>query len=228
MNTFKGEWLSMSVRAIPKNYRNLTGLAASSKADKPFFESTLERDFLTILEFDKDVISYDVQPVKVPWVDLEGRSRAYTPDVLSSYAIKKYSKQTVLYEVKYRSDLKDNWAEFKPKFKAAVSYANSMGWKFKLMTEVEIRTTYMENARFLLPYLRGDVSEDHSDMLLHQLVQMRQCSIEALLKSIFNDRWSQAELVPTLWFLIASGRISTDLNLPLTMASEIWLRRSYG
>ncbi|MBF4343943.1 heteromeric transposase endonuclease subunit TnsA, partial [Vibrio anguillarum] len=41
----------MSVRTIPKNYRNLTGLAASTKAEKPFFESTLERDFLTLLEF---------------------------------------------------------------------------------------------------------------------------------------------------------------------------------
>lgn len=215
----------MSVRTIPKNYRNLTGLAASSKADKPFFESTLERDFLTLLEFDKDVISYDVQPVKILWLDIDGRSRTYTPDVLASYAIKKHSKQIVLYEVKYRSDLKDNWLELKSKFKAAISYANSMGWKFKLMTEVEIRTIYMENARFLLPYLRGDVNEEHSEMLLRQLVQMRQCSIDALLKAIFNDRWSQAELVPTLWFLVASGRVSTDLNLPLTMASEIWLRR---
>lgn len=214
----------MSVRTIPKNYRNLTGLAASSKAEKPFFESTLERDFLTLLEFDKDVISYDVQPVKVSWLDIDGRSRVYTPDVLASYSVKKHSKQTVLYEVKYRSDLKENWTELKPKFKAAISYANAMGWKFKLMTETEIRTVYMENARFLLPYLREQISEEHSDIILRQLIFMRQCSINQLLSSIFNDKWAQAELVPTLWFLIASGRISTDLNIPLTMSSDIWLR----
>ncbi|MBF4318472.1 heteromeric transposase endonuclease subunit TnsA, partial [Vibrio anguillarum] len=50
-------------------------------------------------------------------------------------------------------------------------------------------------------------------------------SIEALIKAIFNDRWAQAELVPTLWYLIASGRVCTDLNIPLTMSSNIWLRK---
>ena len=39
----------MPVRKIPKNYRNVTGVAAHSKADGPAaFESTLERDFITL------------------------------------------------------------------------------------------------------------------------------------------------------------------------------------
>ena len=59
----------MSVRTIPKNYQNLTGLMSSTKADGAFFESTLERDFLTIIEFDTNVQSYDVQPVSIPWID---------------------------------------------------------------------------------------------------------------------------------------------------------------
>ncbi|MBF4290934.1 TnsA endonuclease N-terminal domain-containing protein, partial [Vibrio anguillarum] len=194
----------MSVRTIPKNYRNLTGLAASTKAEKPFFESTLERDFLTLLEFDRSVYTYDVQPIEVSWTDDNERHRVYTPDVLVHYYP---PQQNILYEVKYRSDLRANWKELKPKFKAAISHAKSNGWRFKLITEVEIRTSYMENARFLLPYLRVETNEEHSDMLLRQLVQMRQCSIEALIKAIFNDRWAQAELVPTLWYLIASGRV---------------------
>ncbi|MBF4332969.1 heteromeric transposase endonuclease subunit TnsA [Vibrio anguillarum] len=212
----------MSVRTIPKNYRNLTGLAASTKAEKPFFESTLERDFLTLLEFDRSVYTYDVQPIEVSWTDDNERHRGYTPDVLVHYYP---PQQNILYEVKYRSDLRANWKELKPKFKAAISHAKSNGWRFKLITEVEIRTSYMENARFLLPYLRVETNEEHSDMLLRQLVQMRQCSIEALIKAIFNDRWAQAELVPTLWYLIASGRVCTDLNIPLTMSSNIWLRK---
>ena len=44
----------MPVRKIPKNYRNVTGVAAHRKADGPaMFESTLERDFIALLEFDK-------------------------------------------------------------------------------------------------------------------------------------------------------------------------------
>ncbi|WP_337165333.1 TnsA endonuclease N-terminal domain-containing protein [Vibrio fluvialis] len=218
----------MSVRSIPKNYRNVTGLAASNKADKPFFESTLERDLLTLLEFDPNVISYDVQPVKVGWTDIDGKPHSYVPDVLAQYrpgGCHFSLKDSVLFEVKYRNDIQQNWHEYKPKFKAAIRYAKTIGCRFKLMTEVEIRTVYMENARFLLPYLDRQASDGHTELLLHQLVKMRQCSIEALLKAIFNDKWAQAELVPTLWRLVASGRICTDLNIPLTMSSSIWLRR---
>ncbi|MCE2594114.1 TnsA endonuclease N-terminal domain-containing protein [Motilimonas cestriensis] len=218
----------MSVRKIPKNYRNLTGLAASNKASKPFFESTLERDFLTLLDFDSNVITYDVQPVAVSWQSIENRERNYTPDVLVQYSSNgciHSSKDTVLYEIKYRSDLKKNWLELKPKFLAAISYAKERNWCFKIMTEVEIRTIYMENARFLLPYLKVPQRLEFEEMLLHSLAKMRSCSTESLLKAIFNDKWAQAELIPILWKLIASGRISTDMNIPLTMASRIWLSR---
>ncbi|GEA20357.1 heteromeric transposase endonuclease subunit TnsA [Vibrio harveyi] len=218
----------MSVRNIPKNYRNLTGLAASDKADSPFFESTLERDFLTLLEFDQQVLFYDVQPVCIGWEDDAKKSRNYTPDVLVHYhqRVSPFpSSHTVLYEVKYRSELRENWLDLKPKFKAAIHYARSMGWRFKLMTDVEIRTTYMENARFLLPYFKQDFNQEHVELLIYKLAEMRQCTIEALLKSLFNDKWAQAELVPTLWGLIASRRISTDLNVPLTMSADIWVGR---
>ena len=43
----------MPIRKIPKNYSNVTGIAAHSKSDgQAMFESTLERDFLMLLEFD--------------------------------------------------------------------------------------------------------------------------------------------------------------------------------
>ena len=218
----------MSVRKIPKNYRNLTGVANSNKANGAYFESTLERDFLSILEFDAAVQSFDVQPVTIRWADSEGRLREYTPDVLVQYYPNQCSFSsfdTVLCEVKYRSDIDKHWSEYKPKFKAAMAFAKSNGWRFKLFTEREIRTTYMENARFLLPYLNNRLDESHERLLLDSLVAMRETSVEALIKSIFHDKWAQAELIPALWFLVASNRVVTDLNLPLTMSSKVWLRR---
>lgn len=57
---------NMPIRKIPKNYSNVTGIAAHSKATgQAMFESTLERDFLMLLEFDKNVDSFEVQPVKL-------------------------------------------------------------------------------------------------------------------------------------------------------------------
>ncbi|SGZ03969.1 TnsA endonuclease N-terminal domain-containing protein [Moritella viscosa] len=217
----------MSVRTVPKNYRNLTGLAHSKKAENAFFESTLERDFLTIIEFDSNVQSYDVQPVRINWIDPQEKPRTYTPDVLIQYqpsSCSFSSSDTILCEVKYRSDIKQNWQELKPKFKAAIKYAKANGWRFKIFTEHEIRTSFMENARFLQPYLNQPLDESHEALLLDKLRSMRECSIESLIKAIFNDKWAQAELIQSIWFLVGSRRIETDLSSPLTMSSRIWLR----
>lgn len=218
--------LIMSVRAIPKNYRNLTGLANSQKSDGAFFESTLERDFLSIIEFDTNVESYEVQPISINWVDSENRRRVYTPDTLINYIPGRSpfsSCETLLCEIKYRSDIESNWAEYKPKFKAAIRYARMNGWRFKIFTENEIRTAFMENAKFLLPYLNQKLDDAHEALLLDRLIAMRECTVEGLIKSIFNDKWAQAELIQSLWYLVASRRIATDLNIPLTMSSRIWL-----
>ena len=68
----------MPVRTIPKNYRNVTGIAASPKAGGAAqFESTLERDFLSLLEFSPEVEVIDPQPVKIEWLDTNDRQRSY-------------------------------------------------------------------------------------------------------------------------------------------------------
>lgn len=128
----------MPVRKIPKNYRNVTGVASHLKSNgKAMFESTLERDFLTLLEFNPSVESFEVQPVTIHWVDDSNKARTYTPDVLAYFHLT--SNPTTLYEVKYRSELRESWTELKPKFKAALKYTRSKGWRFKLITENEIR-----------------------------------------------------------------------------------------
>jgi hypothetical protein len=50
---------AMPVRTIPKNYRNLTGLVPNTRtAGMTAFESTLERDFFLLLDFDPDVLHF--------------------------------------------------------------------------------------------------------------------------------------------------------------------------
>lgn len=217
----------MSAEQIPKNYRNITGKAALAKLESAFSESTLERDCLTLLEFDHQVITYDVQPIDINWTDGMGQNRTYTPDFLIRY--RKHgcnfsSFDTILCEIKYRSEIFSKWDELKPKFKAAVKYAKEMGWRFKILTEVEIKTDYMENARFLLPYINGSYNDSHAEMLVNKLITSGNCSISELLDSLIKDKWARAELVPTLWQLIGIGRIKTDLNIPITMSSIVSLR----
>jgi len=213
----------MPVRKIPKNYRNVTGIAAHRKAEgQAMFESTLERDFLMLLEFDSAVQRFDVQPLRLEWCDMQGKPHHYTPDVLASYEVEG-QRYKVLYEVKYRSELRREWQILRPKFRAAVSYARRNGWRFKLITEVEIRTPFLENVKFLLPYIRrGPIEEVHMDLLDNQLIKMERTTPAELIAAVFKDEWNQARLLPTLWYLVGTQHFGVDLNTKLTMTSPIW------
>jgi len=132
----------MPVRKIPKNYRNITGVAPHSKAEgEAGYESSLERDFLILLEFDPNVARFEVQPVKIEWVDESGKTRSYTPDVFVQYEDSHPRRPCpIIFEVKYRSDLDKHWNDYRPKFKAAIRYAKDHGWRFKIITEAEIKS----------------------------------------------------------------------------------------
>lgn len=210
----------MSVRKIPKNYRNVTGITAYAKArDGGEFESTLERDYLTLLEFDPLVVDFAVQPLKIQWRDGAGTNHMYTPDVLVSYKAET-QRMPLLVEVKYRSELRQKWNVLRPKFKAAVHECHLRNWQFKLMTEVEIRTPFLYNAKFLLPFVRQNLPP--SDVVTNVLAKMRNGSVLELLKKITHEPWEQAALLPSIWTMVATGHICCDLYQPLTMESQIW------
>lgn len=215
----------MPIRKIPKNYSNVTGIAAHSKAEgQAMFESTLERDFLMLLEFDNNVERFEVQPIRLEWENDLGKFRSYTPDVLAYYKQSKH--KPTLYEVKYREDINKNWSKLKPKFKAAIRFCKENNWKFKLITEVEIKTTYLESVKFLLPFTRqGASSEDDMMILDDKIIQLGTTTPKELVSSIYSDEWNQARLLPTLWYLIGSRQIQVDLNSKITMSSKIWKRQ---
>lgn len=212
----------MPVRKIPKSYRNVTGISANKKATgQAQFESPLERDFICLLEFSPDVCRYEVQPARIEWTGLNGEPRSYTPDVLVEFR-PDLGWQPWLCEVKLRSGIKKDWADLRPKFRRGIRYAKEQGWRFHLMTEVEIRTPYLKNVRFLLPYRRRTVSTQAADTVLQALRELGESTPSSLLQTMTADPWKQAEWLPVIWHLVAWFRIGADLDSELTMASPIW------
>jgi len=217
----------MPARKIPKNYRNVTGIAAAGKAEGAAgFESTLERDFLTLLEFSPDVERFEVQPVTLSWHDGTGERR-YTPDALVHFRrTERTTPAVILYEVKYRAELREKWEELRPKFRAAIRFARAQGWRFKLISEREIRTTYLDNARFLLPYVRqGPPPVADMDLLDAMLRGRREANVEQLLQVACQDQWNRARLLPAAWYLVGTFHFGADLHSPLTMHSLLWIRQ---
>jgi hypothetical protein len=215
----------MAIRNIPPNRRSLTGFVASRRDGRMVAsESSLERDLLVLLDFDQAVERYEEQPVRIEYRDARGRRRNYTPDVLVHFRqdIAQGQPTTpLLYEVKYRRDLFDNWQEIKPKVRAGRAYARGRGWRFKLITEREIRTPYLQSVKFLRQYRRLKPADAERRLLLDRLREMGEADPDSLLMTIHLEPVKRAELLPTLWHLVATGDIYADLDEPLTMRSPI-------
>jgi TnsA endonuclease N terminal/TnsA endonuclease C terminal len=216
----------MPVRRIPKNSRSLTGKVIDFQSHRAVsFESALERDFYVLLDFDPAVASFEDQPVTIVYQEPIGVRRTYTPDVLVHYRLELIPQRhprSVLYEVKYRDDLRAHWQDYRSKFKAARRYARTQGWVLRLITEREIRTPYLKNATFLRQYQERELDGGDRHRILDLLAKRGETSPETLLASASADRWERARLLPVLWALIATGEVGVDLTVPLTMHSCIW------
>lgn len=215
----------MPVRKIKKNYRNVTGVSAATKAvGDAEFESTLERDFLRLLEFSSDVARFEVQPVTITWFGESGEERSYTPDVWVAFR-DGTGRQPWLCEVKYRSELKKLWPKFRPKFRQAIRYARQHGWRFRLITEVEIRGEELAAAKFLLPFRHRAIPAEKSERILTLVDALKETSVGDLLQRIASDPLVQAEWLPVVWHLVAKFEIEADLLSPLSMSSKLWSKR---
>ncbi|MFN2532531.1 MAG: TnsA endonuclease N-terminal domain-containing protein, partial [Pyrinomonadaceae bacterium] len=217
----------MAVRKIRPNYGSVTGLVADDRSARSIaYESSLERDFIKHLIFNRNVLGFEEQPLTIEFTDSASKRRRYTPDLFISYrkdlALTK-DWRPLLAEVKYRSDLFRHWPELKPKFRAARAYAKKRSWDFAIMTEPELRTPYLKNITFLLEYRKYPRDEVRSQLLLDALANSNATTAASLLDLISEDATRRATLLPSLWQLIANGEIVIDLDRQITMVSTIWL-----
>lgn len=218
-----GTGLSRPTRRIPIGTRSVTG---RHENDGTPYESSLERDFLTICAFDYKVERVLAQPVIVRYKDTAERLRSYTPDFLVFYRrdLEEARRQNhLLCEIKPSDKLADHGAEFTERFQAAERKAKREGWDFRVFTDQDIRTPYLANVRFLLPYREADYDPEAAWILHERLKTFGETDPHTLLSSLFRDRDQQARHLPMLWHLVANFDIRTDLMRPLTMKSRIWL-----
>jgi len=205
-------------RTIGTSRRSITGRVAFAGRSVSF-ESSLERDFVVLLDFDLTVEDVLEQPFRITYQGADGRERHYTPDFLVEYE----NGDRVIYEVKYRANLKEEWATFKPRFRAAIRYAKQNGMRFSIATEVEIRgSSYLANVRFLRPYRDYAPVLAIDEHLIKTLAALGETTPESLLVAAYWTLENRIKAIAPLWRLVATRRIHADLYEPLTMATPIW------
>jgi hypothetical protein len=219
----------MPVRKIPRNHMRVTGAFATAKSSRSLaFESTLEREYMLLLEFDERVSSIEEQPVRIP---VPGIPRGYVPDVLVKFhpVADGSTKCPELVEVKHTSDLSRNQEKYKAKFDAAHLYAHDQGWLFQVVTEKEVRTPRLHNLFFLRGFTRDPIHPEHAAALLacvrpnaHQRIQDL---IDGAAHSLQIDKLN---LIRPVWALVASKQVHVDLEVPLTFEAKIAVGRCDG
>lgn len=224
------------VREIGNKYGSLSGVLKSKKLNKSVqFESSLERDFIYLLEFDVDVQSYLEQPITIEYSGIDKRKRRYTPDFYVQY--REPSRQDELIEIKYKNTLIRNHFKLKPKFDAARYFCKKNGLSFRIVTELDIRpdnSFLLDNLIFLSKYKdvylnlqenghNGSQSVENSFVLIDHLKLNGSIGITELLDQVSKSFQNRGELLFELWYLISNRFIGCDLNEKLTMHSKIWV-----
>lgn len=143
----------MPVRtASNRGRRNVIGYFPSLKVRRMVqFESTLERDLIYLLDFDRRVAAFEEQPLKITYQH-KGKALYYTPDFQVVFA----SGQTALLECKPRCFVDSE--ENQRKFDAARAWCTERKWQFEIVTDEQLRAGYrVENVKLLTQHARHEV-----------------------------------------------------------------------
>lgn len=210
----------MAVRKIKANNRSVTGEFFSDKMEEIVkFESNLEKDFYLWCEFNPCVEEYIFQPLSIVYQNQHDKRAIYTPDVLVKYSD---SRSTSLIEIKYSQDLKENFEEYRPKFKAAIRYCREQDWKFEVITE-KIRTPYLNNIKFLLNFMGGNINDEFREQILKTMGEMKSFTPKTFLDQFAKTEYIKGVALRYFWTLALKREIICDLTVPLSMNTLFYL-----
>jgi hypothetical protein len=225
------------IREITLKASSLSGIINTSQINKPIqFESSLERDFIYLLEFDIEVDNYLEQPIEIRYNDSFGNEKKYIPDFAISYHDKRPHE---IIEIKYESTLQSTYDDLLPKFQAAEQFCKENDFVFKVITEDYIRKQKhieLENFKFLSRYRsyfnninfeRSAFPSWNSDVLYlcEKMSKLQNCTVKFLVDQCAKDDYKKAELLFLTWYLVAMNFITADFSSKLNTNSSIWYNK---
>ena len=142
----------MPVRKVSNRGKNIIGKFPSIKMRRMIaFESLIERDFLYLIDYDKEVDWFEEQPLTIEY-QYDGEIRHYTPDF---HIIEK--GREVLIECKPEKFVLS--AENQRKAFIARDWCACRGWEYRMVSDREIRKgERLANIKLLARYAREVVS----------------------------------------------------------------------
>lgn len=215
-------------RRIKPTRRSVSGSYAFRGHSEVQFESTLERDFIMLADFNLSVLDIIPQPASIPFRGVNGQEYTYTPDFLVYYRLGERSyhnyPKPCLVEVKPEDDWRTNWRKWLPKWKAAYRYAQVHGWEFHIHDESRIRNQALSNIRWLSRYKNIQFPPEETQLLIATVNETGSMTFDHLLSRHFLGLYKAAGQAH-IWHLIATRKLDCDITRPLTQNTELWMAK---
>jgi TnsA endonuclease-like protein len=205
----------MPIRKIPRygaGQKNLGKFASVKTGRVAWYESLLERDYMYLLDYERDVTYWHEQPLRIRFSH-GGKVHRYTPDLEVHRA---YQKQLI--EVKPKHQVDSGKWDFL--FSAASSVCEQEGYEFLVVTgEIIRQEPKLGNVKLLWKYARTRVLPQHQ-LICNQFFQNRKDEAVTLgdLIELFMMRHLPTQ---TLYSLLFWGALDFDLMEPLDRDSRI-------
>ncbi len=207
----------MPVRQIPRygaGHKNLGKFASVKTGREAWYESLLEKDFMYLLDYDRDVSYWHEQPLRIRFSH-GGKVHRYTPDL----EVHKGGKKQLI-EVKPRHQVDSG--KWNVLFRAASSICEEEGYQFLVVTDEIIRKQpRLENIKLLWKYARTPVLPQHQ-LICNQFFQSQKDELVTLgdLVQLFTRKHLPTQ---TLYSLLFWGALDFDVMQPLDQCSPIVL-----
>lgn len=142
----------MAVRKVSNRGGNIIGFYPSLKMGRMVaFESTIERDLVYLLDYERQVEEFCEQPCKIEYLH-DGKKRTYTPD----YSVRFIGGHEVIVECK-PAELTGK-EENRRKFEAGRNWAANEGVSYEVVTDEMLRQgCRLQNIKFLSQFARHEL-----------------------------------------------------------------------
>lgn len=173
------------------------------------FESTIERDLCYLLDFDRQVVTYQEQPFQISEVDATGQMRHYTPDFLVHHR----DGSCALIECKPADRLEHPHTV--QQLTLGRAYAARHGYTFAIMTDTTLRQGHeLATIKLLWRYRKTVVPSVFQRTVVTTLAT---CPAGCALQM-----FGSPATYHYVYALLFHGVVQTDLDHPLTPSSLIW------
>ncbi len=180
--------MQTGVRKITNGrYRKIIGLFAGVKIGQIWWEGTLERDYLYLLEADPDVRKVSGQPLKIKYT-LDGKEHWYTPDFL---VVRTNRRQIV--EVKPADKAKRE--KYRRMFEQVAKICEKNEYEFIVVTDEMIRVEpKLCNIKLLHKYARTGISPIEKEVVIRYFSEVVSVTLERATEELKEKGISKNQL----------------------------------